>query len=149
MNKTWMLLLLPLLFTSCATKYVWDRTYSYVVIAQSEAIETDLNARRINYIRSNVSPVLFVEKSGIEKCKNYVIRTIAAPFTVVVDTSTAVLVVGGAAFVMFKSQDYGGESLPYIGHLLDAITDKIENMRAQLPNNVPEDTARKLADPQH
>ena len=125
---------MPLLFTSCATQYVWDRTDSYVAIAQSDTCETDLKARNIKYIRSAVSPVLFVEKSGVEKCKNYAIRTIATPFTVVVDASTAVLVVGGAACVICKSSDGGKESLPYIGHMLDVITDKIEKMRAQQPN---------------
>ncbi|MEI6149768.1 MAG: hypothetical protein WCS01_11765 [bacterium] len=135
MKKNWIALLLALLLTSCATRYLWDHTNTYVAVAQSDACEHDLNARHVKYIRSNVSNVLFVEKSGIDKCKTYAIRLIAAPFTVAVDASTAVLVVGGGAFLFVKSKDGGAGAMQYSANLLNSITDKIEQMRTGQPNN--------------
>ena len=70
MKKILLVLLLPLLLMSCATRYLWDHTDTYVAIPQSEACEKDLEARHIKYIRSDISKVFFVPKSGVEKCKS-------------------------------------------------------------------------------
>ena len=142
MKKNWIALLLAVLLTSCATRYLWDHTSTYVAIAQSDACENDLNARHVKYIRSDVSKVLFVEKSGVDKCKTYAIRMIAAPFTVAVDTSTAVLVVGGAAFIILKSTDGGDGAMQYSANVLNSITDKIEQMRTEQPTNSAQATGK-------
>ena len=60
MKMKWIALFLPLMLTSCATRYLWDHADIYVAIPQSEACEKDLEARHIKYIRSDMSKVFFV-----------------------------------------------------------------------------------------
>lgn len=88
------------MLTSCATRYLWDNTSTYVAIPQSDACEKDLDARGVKYIRSSDSKVFFVEKSNVDKCKTYAIRTIMTPFTVTIDAATTIAVVGGAVFLI-------------------------------------------------
>ncbi len=139
MNRKWIALLFPLVLASCATTYLWDHTESYVVVPQNRVCEADLRARHIKYIRSDVSGVFFVERSGVEKCENYAIRILAAPVTIAVDATTGILVVGGGFYIATQAKDGGDGAIDYVTHVLDSITEKIERMQTQPPpaKNVP------------
>ena len=121
------------MLTSCATRYLWDHADIYVAIPQSEACEKDLEARHIKYIRSDMSKVFFVEKSSVEKCKTYVIRTIMTPFTVTIDAATTIAVVGGAVFLIAHTPGdvQSAEAARMRQEEMDAVKKTLDDIRRQ------------------
>ena len=82
--------------TSCATPALWNATdpQHCIVVPKSDAMEQQLKAKGISYYGSPKGDVLFVDKTAMQKDKDYLIRTLATPVTVVLDAGVTVVVVG-------------------------------------------------------
>ena len=103
MRKSILLLLALALASSCATSALWDTTDPYVAVSQGDISEDALKAQNVRYYRDDFRKVIFVEKRGMAKFKDYAIRTLATPVTVVIDAATTIVVVGaiGGACVLY------------------------------------------------
>ena len=88
--------MVTLLATSCATEALWQATdpAEYVSVPQSEVSEAELRERGVDYRKDDEHGLYYVEKSGLRRLGDYTIRFFATPATVVVDTATAIVVIG-------------------------------------------------------
>lgn len=88
------------LLTSCATSMLWDATdpEEYVVVSRDEITEAELKEKGLDYEISEKWNVYYVEKSLLQKTKDYAYRSFATPVTITVDVGSTVLVVGGLTY---------------------------------------------------
>ena len=86
------------LLAGCATPALWEATdpHEFVAISRSTVTEQDLKAKGLPYYVDKERDLLYVEKNTLQKTKDYAIRTVATPVTVVIDAATTIVVVGGA-----------------------------------------------------
>ena len=97
-----LILLLTLAFTaSCATtRALWDDTDPYVALSPDDITEDELKAQGIPYYRDDMRKVFFVEKRGLAKYKDYAIRALGTPATIVIDAATSIVVIGASIGVL-------------------------------------------------
>ena len=88
-------------FTSCATHALWNATdpHEYVAVPQNQVNVEELKAKGILYYADPKHGVVYVEKTAIQKNKDYLIRAFATPVTVVLDAAPALVVVGGVIWL--------------------------------------------------
>lgn len=103
--KTISSLIALLLLVSCTTSMLWDATDpdEYVVISRDEISEEELQEKGLDYEVSEKWNVYYVEKSILQKTRDYIYRSFATPVTVTVDVAMPVLVVGGMAYAAINS----------------------------------------------
>jgi hypothetical protein len=87
--------------SSCATSYVWRKTdpNEYLFVERTPAHEAYFQQHKIPYLVDYKGRTLYVDKNKLQKLKDYSIRTLAIPVTVVLDTATTVVVVGGLLYL--------------------------------------------------
>ena len=95
--------------TSCATHALWDATdpHECVVVPQSQVNEQELKAKGIVYYPDPKHGVVYVEKTAMQKNKDYVIRAFGTPVTVILDTAGTVVVVGAIVWCFGHSAPAG------------------------------------------
>jgi hypothetical protein len=94
--------LILVLCTSCTTWHVWnwaDPT-DYVMMSHTDETRDYLAKRHLDFYEDAEQRVYFVEKNGLQKFKDYTIRTFATPVTLTVDTATTIVVVGAAVWLV-------------------------------------------------
>ena len=95
------------LFTSCATQYLWRETdpAEYVALSQSTVSQQDLERRHLHFIVDDEKDVFYVEKNGIQKLRDYTIRTLGTPVAVTIDAAATIVVIGiGIAVLPYYNQ---------------------------------------------
>jgi hypothetical protein len=87
--------------SSCATSYVWRHTdpQEYVFIERSPAHEAYFQQHKIPYLVDYKGKTLYVDKTKLQKFRDYSVRTLAIPVTVVLDAATSIAVVGGLLYL--------------------------------------------------
>jgi len=92
---------------SCATLSLWDATNpnEFVEVLDSSITTTDLNSNKIAYRVDENTGRIFIKKSSLRKLGDYTIRTLATPFTIVIDAATALTVVA----VLSTKSDWDNE----------------------------------------
>ena len=126
--KTWLPALL-VLFTSCTTTYLWNETDPYVLVSQKEITESELQARKVKYVRDDQFGVFFVQKKAFEKYTDYAIRIVGTPVTVAVDTTTLVVVVGGAFYLAAYAND--ADAFNFILGMMEVMAEATPQRNAQ------------------
>jgi hypothetical protein len=98
-----------MLLTSCTTSMLWDATdpQEYVVVSRDEITEAELKEMGLDYEVSEKWNVYYVEKSILQKTRDYVYRSFATPVTVTIDVLTPVVVVGGLGYVIINADGVG------------------------------------------
>lgn len=93
--------LLLILTASCATTSLWKSTDpgKFVRISMDNITEDELKEKELRYYKDYTYHVYYVEKTGIEKLKDYSLRLIGTPVTVVIDAASVILVVG---YVLYR-----------------------------------------------
>lgn len=93
------------LLASCATPALWEATdpHDFVAVTKSKVNEDELKAKGLSYRVDTERDLVYVEKTRLQKSKDYAIRAITTPVTVAVDAVTTIAVVGAAVFVMEHS----------------------------------------------
>ncbi len=116
-----------ILLSSCTTSMLWDATdpQEYVVISRDEISEQELNAKGLDYEVSEKWNVYYVEKSILQKSRDYVYRSFATPVTVTVDVVTPVVVVGALGYVVVNASSCEGldldQFIPYMESVFDGL----------------------------
>lgn len=97
-----LLLLACTLITSCTTHALWEATdpNEYVAITRNIANEKRLEAGGLDYRVDNERGLIYVEKNKLQKTRDYTIRTLATPVTVVFDAASTIVIVGAAVYVL-------------------------------------------------
>jgi hypothetical protein len=167
MKMRWIQSVLPIVtcgfLTSCATHALWVATdpREYVVVSQSDVNEQEMKAKGIAYYTDPAHGVLYVEKTAMQKNKDYMIRALGTPVTVVLDTAATVVVVGAAVWVLghgapaspaynawwwerYRS-DQEQKKLDSLGRNLDAAP----RAERESPNKVPEPSVAPAPQVQH
>ncbi len=77
--------------TSCMTQKLWDDTHSngWVRVDTSRITEQTLRAQGVAY-RRDAAGTLYIPETATDRFKNYSLRALGAPVTVVVDVAGAV-----------------------------------------------------------
>lgn len=109
MRKTRCILLVGVLALSqpgCTTK-LWDATNpnERIWIGEGEISEAELKKRGVEYevYSSETCPGFLVEKSAMNKFKDYNLRMLGTPVTLAVDAAASVVV--GAALVLYSNPE--------------------------------------------
>lgn len=100
---------------SCATPALWEATNprEYIALERNERNEAKLKASGLTYRVDKEWNLFYVEKTRLQKSRDYAIRTIGTPITVVMDAVTTIVVVGGAVYILSKSNGYFPNIGPY------------------------------------
>lgn len=87
------------LVSSCATSSLWKATDpgEFVRISMDDISEDELKEKELRYYKDPDHNAYYVEKTGIEKLRDYSLRLLATPFTVVMDAASIVI------FVFYES----------------------------------------------
>ena len=90
--------------SSCATKTLWRTTSAgYFVRVRGDLVtEQELQKKGLKYFKDDKSRDFYVEKTGLDRVRDYAIRVFGTPITIVIDAATTLLVIGvigGAGFV--------------------------------------------------
>lgn len=95
-KHTCLIILSGMLVSSCCTPALWDATdpCAYVQVAQGQVTDEELRGKGLKFYRDDAMGVFYVQKSGVRKLGDYMIRAVAIPVTVVVDAVTTIVVVG-------------------------------------------------------
>lgn len=90
------LVLLCSFAVSCATTSLWESTDpgEFVRISMDDISEDELKEKELHYYKDHAYHVYYVEKTGLEKLRDYSLRVVGTPFTVVIDAASTILVVG-------------------------------------------------------
>lgn len=101
------------LVTACATPALWEATdpQEFVAVSKNKVNEQELKARGLSYHVDEARGVLYVEKSNLQKTRDYAIRALGVPVTVAVDAATTIVVVGVASYVMFYVDERSLEAI--------------------------------------
>lgn len=99
-----LLLLTPMVLTSCATRTLWDHTdpHELLVLERTPEEEARLRANGLLYRVDVERNALYVQKGKLRKTHDYLIRFFATPITVTHDAAVAAAVVGAAAYLHSK-----------------------------------------------
>ena len=94
MHKTGLIAVAFLIFTSCATKTLWENTDpdGYIKIGFADITEQELIDKKVKYRKSEIFQAYFVEKNSMDRLKDYSLRILLTPATVVIDTGAIVVV---------------------------------------------------------
>lgn len=92
-KNTVLIILLLFLCDSCATKALWEKTDpdEYVKIKFTEITEEELKERGVKYYRDDDKHAFYVDKDSFSKFKDYSIRVLATPVTIVIDATAVVI----------------------------------------------------------
>jgi len=136
-----------LTLVSCATPALWDATdpREYIAMDRNEKNEAKLKAGGLSYRVDDDRNLFYVEKNRLQKSRDYAIRTIGTPITVVLDAATTIVVVGAAIYVFSQSNGYFPNIDAYSAeqHEWSAMQKTLETMRKeerQNPGTSPADT---------
>jgi len=136
-----------LVLVSCATPALWDATNprEYVAMTRNEKNETKLKTSGLNYRIDEEWDLFYVEKSTLQKSRDYAIRTIGTPVTVVLDAASTIVVVGAAIYVLSHSNGYFPDIAPYSAEQKEwkSMQTTLESMRKEErhnPDSSPVDT---------
>ena len=90
------------LLSPCTTSMLWDAADpdEYIAISMDEVTEQELQEKGLEYEVDQDRGMYFVEKSILQKTRDYVYRSFGTPVTVVIDVATPVLVVGGITYII-------------------------------------------------
>jgi hypothetical protein len=85
-----------ILITSCVTTKLWEATdpHKFVEISMADITQRELIDRQVKYYSDVKKGCYYIEKDGLQKFQDYTLRVLVTPVTVVLDTATAILVVG-------------------------------------------------------
>lgn len=107
-----MLLAALVMCQSCATARLWDDTNPNVRLWMDgkKITEAELQKRGVEYVvhKTPLGDGYLIEKSGSQRMKDYHLRMLGTPVTLVADAATTVVVVG---VYMFCSDPEGTVSL--------------------------------------
>lgn len=106
--------------SSCFTPVLWDATNprERIAIWYKDISEATLKEKGIRYERYDEGGYFLVEKTSVQKLKDYGVRLLATPVTVALDAATAAVVVGVAVLYMDFNRgvnadpDYGIQLYP-------------------------------------
>jgi len=91
-------ILLACSFVSCSTQALWERTNpgERIWIPAAEITQAQLDQRHVKYEKYDGSfgHGYLVEKSALQKFRDYAFRALGTPAAVAIDTVTTVTVVG-------------------------------------------------------
>jgi len=96
-------IIFSLLLVSCATQQLWNKhnPYEYIKIQGPSSIEEKISAKEVDYFCKDIiysseghEKVCYVEKTSAEKVKEWKIRLLETPVTVVKDMAVSATVVG-------------------------------------------------------
>jgi len=84
---------------------MWQKTDpdEYIAVSQDKISEAYLKEHHLKFFREDHKKMFYVEKNGLQKFKDYTIRTLATPVTLTLDATTTIVVVGAVVFVVFKA----------------------------------------------
>ena len=90
------------ILTSCVTPALWRATnpHEFVAVTRNKVNEDELKASGLSYWVDPKRSLFYVEKTNLQKAKDYIIRAVGTPVTVAVDAATTIAVVGAVVFVM-------------------------------------------------
>jgi hypothetical protein len=93
------------LITACVTTKLWEATdpHKFVEISMVDISEKELQNRQVKYYTDLRKRCYYVEKDGLQKFQDYTLRVLITPVTVVLDTATAIVVVG----LLFHGRGHG------------------------------------------
>jgi hypothetical protein len=85
-----------ILITSCVTTKLWEATdpHKFVEISMADITQRELIDRQVKYYSDVKKGCYYIEKDSLQKFQDYTLRVLVTPVTVVLDTATAILVVG-------------------------------------------------------
>ncbi len=94
--------------SSCATSALWKATDpdTYVQINMEDVSEEELKAQGLHYRADYFQEVYYVEKSAVDRLKDYSLRAFGTPVTVVWDAATSIFVIGILAFVDQEEREF-------------------------------------------
>lgn len=97
MNTVTAFIITIVLFSSCATKALWEATSAenYVRVRSDLIDEGDLKKKGLKYFKSDKDKAYYVEKNDFDRLKDYTFRLFGTPITVVIDAATSIFVIGG------------------------------------------------------
>ena len=96
------MLIIALLSSSCIfTPKLYKATdpNQYVRVDYGQVTEEELIEKNIKYFKDDESKSFYIEKSTFQKFRDYSVRTLATPVTVVLDTATIMVVAVGFLIV--------------------------------------------------
>ena len=99
---------LMLLVSSCATKALWKATdpAHYVRVDSSLVTEDELKKRGIKYYWNDWDKAYYMEKSDLNKLRDYSLRLFGTPISVAIDAATTLVVVGVAVVLAQHGADF-------------------------------------------
>jgi hypothetical protein len=111
-SKSFTAAVCALFCSSCATSYVWRKTdpNEYLFVERTPAHEAYFQQHKVPYLVDYKGKTLYVDKNKLQKLKDYSIRTLATPVTVVLDTVMPIVVVGG--LIWSGNNGHGGMMEP-------------------------------------
>ena len=119
---------------SCTTSYLWEHTDPYVALSQDNVTEAQLATRNLKYIRDDEFDLFYVQKEGLQRYKDYALRTFGTPITIVVDTAatSASIVIGGMAlFVLAPAGTNSTEVLKGTVEVFEQIAKKLNLKKSE------------------
>lgn len=104
-----LLLLTPMVLTSCATRTLWDHTdpHELLVLERTPEEEARLRANGLLYRVDVERNALYVQKSKFRKTHDYLTRFFVTPVAVAHDVAVGAAVVGAVAYVSSQSGSNG------------------------------------------
>ena len=109
------------LLSSCTTSMLWDAADpdEYIAISMNEVTEQELQEKGLDYEVSEKWNVYYVEKSILQKTKDYIYRSFGTPVTVTVDIVSPIVVIGGISYAILQSEGTAdidlAEFIDYLG----------------------------------
>jgi len=94
-------LLIAAQLSACATKSLWDSTSAdkYVRVRADRNSEDEAKGNGLAYFKSDDGKSLYVQKTAGDRCRDYAVRLVGTPFTLVIDAVGTVLFIGTLGLV--------------------------------------------------
>ena len=133
-----MVLACPLI-TSCATPALWDATdpHELVPVPNSKVTEAELKAKGLAYEIDTEQNLFYVEKTRLQKTRDYALRTVGTPVAFVVDAglvaAAAGVVVGFIVYVgpYIDTCNLGSTPQSYDQKTRDSFQDTMDTIRRE------------------
>ena len=124
--KIALLLITVSLLTSCATSMLWDANdpHEYITISRDEITEEELKDKGLDYEVSEKWNLYYVEKSILQKTRDYIYRSFGTPVTVTVDVVTPIVVIGGISYAILESEGVADVDLAKFIYYLGLMPEK-------------------------
>jgi|GEM_PF-5913513 len=127
------------ILTACATPALWEATdpHELLPIPKSKVTEAELKAKGLTYEIDNEQNLFYVEKTRLQKTKDYALRTVGTPVAFVVDAglvaAVAGAVVGFIVYVAPYTGTCGWDSAPqsYDRKTRDSFRDTMDTIRRE------------------